>query len=69
MILFERKFIFAVDTIEQGEQLVNQLEKENVGGILSEVKKKFVKTKQVEYYKFEVTLQFVSEKEFKKGEA
>lgn len=69
MILFERKFIFAVDTIEQGEQLVNQLERENVGSMLSEVKKKFVKTKQVEYYKFEVTLQFVSEKEFKKGEA
>lgn len=68
MILFEKKFIFAVDTMEQGETQIQLLEQDNPGAMVTEVKKKFISTKQVEYYKFEVTLQFISEKKFKKGE-
>lgn len=66
MILFQQKFIIAVDSMEEIEEKGLELQKEHPGSIICDVKKKIVKTKEMEYARGEITLQFVSEKVYKK---
>lgn len=69
MILFTKTYKFAVDTMEQVDGYVNQLLAENPGAQLDEVKKKQIKTKNVEYTRVEVVLEILNEGDFKRGEA
>lgn len=69
MILFTKTYKFAVSTMEEVDGYVEQLLIDNPGAQLDEVKKKQIKTKNVEYIRTEVSLEFLNEGDFKRGEA
>lgn len=69
MILFTKTYKFAVSTMEEVDGYVEQLLIDNPGAQLDEVKKKQIKTKNVEYIRVEVVLEILNEGDFKRGEA
>ena len=68
MILFTQTFEVAVDDMKQAGEAVEEILLNNPGGKLVEVKQKVVETKDMEYIKITIKLEFVSEKLYKKGE-
>ena len=68
MILFTQTFEVAVDDMKQAGEAVEEILLNNPGGKLVEVKQKVVETKDIEYIKITIKLEFVSEKLYKKGE-
>lgn len=69
MILFTKTYKFAVNTMEEVDRYVEELLRENPGAELDEVKKKQIRTKNVEYIRVEVVLEILNEADFKRGEA
>ena len=68
MILFTQTFEVAVETMMEAGEAVEEILLNNPGGKLVEVKQKVVETKEVEYIKVSIKLEFVSEKLYKKGQ-
>lgn len=68
MILFAQTFEVAVETMMEAGEAVEQILLDNPGGKLVEVKQKAVETKDIEYIKVTIKLEFMSEKRYKKGE-
>ena len=68
MILFTQTFEVAVDDMRQAGEAVEEILLNNPGGKLVEVKQKVVETKDMEYIKITIKLEFVSEKLYKKGQ-
>ena len=68
MILFTQTFEVAVDDMRQAGEAVEEILLNNPGGKLVEVKQKVVETKEMEYIKVSIKLEFVSEKLYKKGQ-
>lgn len=68
MILFTQTFEVAVETMMEAGEAVEQILLDNPGGKLVEVKQKAVETKDIEYIKVTIKLEFMSEKRYKKGE-
>ena len=68
MILFTQTFEVAVDDMKQAGEAVEEILLNNPGGKLVEVKQKVVETKDMEYIKITIKLEFVSEKLYKKGQ-
>ena len=68
MILFTQTFEVAVETMMEAGEAVEEILVNNPGGKLVEVKQKVVETKEMEYIKVSIKLEFVSEKLYKKGQ-
>ena len=68
MILFTQTFEVAVETMMEAGDAVEEILLNNPGGKLVEVKQKVVETKEMEYIKVSIKLEFVSEKLYKKGQ-
>ena len=68
MILFTQTFEVAVETMMEAGEAVEEILLNNHGGKLVEVKQKVVETKEMEYIKVSIKLEFVSEKLYKKGQ-
>lgn len=68
MILFTKTFEIAVDSMMEAGEAVEQILLDNPGGKLMEIKQKTVETKDIEYIKVTIKLEFMSEKRYKKGE-
>lgn len=68
MLLFRKTFEFAVEDMVEAGEATEKLLLDNPGGKLVEVKKKYTECKEFDYYKITVTLEFASEKKYKKGE-
>lgn len=68
MILFTQTFEVAVETMMEAGEAVEEILLNNPGGKLVEVKQKVVETKEMEYIKVSIKLEFVSEKLYKKGQ-
>ena len=68
MILFTQTFEVAVETMMEAGEAVEEILLNNPGGKLVEVKQKVVETKEMEYIKVSIKLEFVNEKLYKKGQ-
>lgn len=68
MILFTKTFEIAVDSMMEAGEAVEQILLDNPYGKLMEIKQKTVETKDIEYIKVTIKLEFMSEKRYKKGE-
>lgn len=68
MILFTKTFEIAVDSMMEVGEAVEQILLDNPYGKLMEIKQKTVETKDIEYIKVTIKLEFMSEKRYKKGE-
>lgn len=66
MILFQKKFVVAVDSMNEAERVANELMQENPGSEICDVRKKIVKNKNVEYVHCEIVLELFSEQDYKK---
>ena len=64
-MLISREFTMVCLTLEEAGEFVEQLLLENPGGKIIDIKKKFVETKNVDYYRLTLKLGFGSEKDFR----
>ena len=68
MIILTQRIEVAVETMMEAGEAVEEILLNNPGGKLVEVKQKVVETKEMEYIKVSIKLEFVSEKLYKKGQ-
>ena len=64
-MLISREFVVVCETLEEAGDAIKGLLLDNPGGRILDIKKKFVETKNVDYYRVTLKLGFGSEKEFR----
>lgn len=67
MILFQQKFVISVDSMTEVENMAHELRDQHPGSTICDVRKKVVKTKEMEYIHGEIVLEFLDEKLYKQG--
>ena len=64
-MLISREFVVVCENLEEAGEMIKTLLLENPGGRIIDIKKKFVETKHVDYYRLTLKLGFSSEKDFR----
>ena len=64
-MLISREFVVVCENLEEAGEMIKTLLLENPGGRIIDIKKKFVETKYVDYYRLTLKLGFGSEKDFR----
>ena len=64
-MLISREFVVVCEHLEEAGEMIKTLLLENPGGRIIDIKKKFIETKHVDYYRLTLKLGFGFEKDFR----